>query len=73
MALVFVADTISENTRRELARLQNGGTRVFRCPSLVPLTAAMGRMDASVVAVRAGAMAEGLLARLVPESGEGKG
>ena len=71
LALVFVAATVSENTRAELARLQRGGTRVFRCPSLVGLTGAMGREDASVIAVREGAMAEGILARLCPDPGEG--
>ena len=72
LALVFVAETISENTRRELARLQRDGTRVFLCRSLEALTAAMGREDASVVAVRAGPMAEGILARLSPEPGSGE-
>ena len=72
-ALVFMADTISQNTRRELARLRRDGARVFLCRSLEAMTAAMGREDASVVAVRAGPMAEGILARLSPESGEGEG
>lgn len=73
LALVFVAETISENTRRELARLQRDGARVFLCRSLEAMTAAMGREDASVVAVRAGPMAEGILARLSRGLGEGEG
>ena len=73
LALVFVAETISENTRRELAGLQRDGARVFLCRSLEAMTAAMGREDASVVAVRSGPMAEGILARLSPETGAGEG
>jgi len=73
LALVFMAETISQNTRRELARLQRDGARVFLCRSLEAMTAAMGREDASVVAVQAGPMAEGILARLSPEPGEGEG
>ena len=73
LALVFLADTISENTLAELARLQRQGTRVFRCPSLAALTGGMGREDASVVAIRAGPMADGILARLSLEPGEAEG
>lgn len=73
LALVFMAETLSENTRTELARLEKQGARVFRSPSLAALTGAMGREDVSVAAVRAGAMAEGILARLYSESGEAEG
>ncbi len=70
LALVFVEATVSANTQKELARLEQGGARVFRCPSLAPLTAAMGRQDASVLAVRAGPMAVGILARLTTETAD---
>ena len=69
LALVFLAASVSANTQEELSRLQRAGVRVVRCPSLEPLTAAMGRQDASVVGVRTGSMAAGIIARLEPEPG----
>ena len=68
LVLVFVAASVSANTQKELSRLRRKGARVVRCHSLEPLTAAMGRQDASVVGVRTGPMAAGILARLEPES-----
>ena len=69
LALVFLAASVSANTQKELSRLQRDGVRVVRCPSLEPLTSAMGRQDASVVGVRTGSMAAGIFARLDGETG----
>ena len=66
---MFLAASVSANTQKELSRLERDGVRVVRCPSLEPLTAAMGRRDASVLGVREGPMAAGILARLDSEAG----
>lgn len=61
LALVFVAATVSDNTRRELARRD---CRLLLCPSLEPLTAPLGRGDVSVLGVRRGTLADGIERRL---------
>ena len=70
LALVFLAASVSANTQKELSRLERDGVRVVRCSSLEPLTAVLGRQDASVLAVREGPMATGILARLAVDGGE---
>jgi hypothetical protein len=64
LALVIVAADISRHTLSELARLQQGGTQVFRTPSLAPFTGAFGRTDLQVIAVKRGNLARGLMAKL---------
>lgn len=66
LALLFVDASVSDNTQAELARLTRRGTRVFRCASLAILTGVVGRQDASVLGVKAGSLARGILGKLQP-------
>ena len=68
LALVFVDVSVSDNTQRELSRLERHGTRVFLCAKLAELTRPIGREDASVVGVRAGTLAMGMMKTLPPKS-----
>ena len=67
LALVFIDASVSDNTQREMARLTEHGTRVLRCACLGDLTRTMGREDASVVGVKAGPLARGIV-KLLPDS-----
>ena len=67
LALIFVDATLSANTQSELERRRRQGVRLFRLAPLSALTGTMGREDASVLGVRQGSMAEGLLARLAAD------
>lgn len=60
LALVFLDASVSDNTQREMTRLERQGARVFRCAALTVLTRTIGREDASVVGVKAGPLAEGM-------------
>ncbi len=64
LALVFLDASVSANTQGELAHLQSRGVRVFRCDDLSELTGSMGRQDASVVGVKVGPLAEGMMKAL---------
>ncbi len=64
LALVLVDVSISENTQSELARLSEYGVRVFRVEGLSAVTSRMGREDVHVLGVRAGDLANGILAKL---------
>jgi hypothetical protein len=66
LALVFLDASVSDNTQREMARLERQGARVFRCAALTELTRTMGREDASVVAVKSGPLAKGMTKLLPP-------
>jgi hypothetical protein len=66
LALVFVAASVSENTQREMGRLENQGARIFRCEDLADLTRTMGREDAKVVGVKSGPLAKGI-EKVLPE------
>lgn len=68
LALVFVDASVSQNTQRELDGLTRRGARVLRCADLGTMTAPMGRTDASVVGVRRGPLAAGMIDLLPPES-----
>jgi hypothetical protein len=60
LALVFLDASVSDNTQREMTRLERRGARVFRCTALADLTRTIGREDVSVVGVKAGPLAEGM-------------
>ncbi|MDA0335582.1 MAG: hypothetical protein O2782_10480 [bacterium] len=66
LALVFLDVSVSANTQREMADLQRHGTRVFRCAPLADLTRSIGREDVSVVGVKAGPLAKGMVQVLPP-------
>jgi hypothetical protein len=71
LALVFVDVSVSDNTRREMSRLERHGARVFLCAELAELTRTIGREDASVVGVKAGTLAKGMMKTLPPKISDG--
>jgi len=64
LAYVFVDAGIASGTLRELGRLEQRGTRVFRVGDLEALTRAFGREDVRVVGIRRGHLARGIAQRL---------
>ena len=62
-ALLFVAASLASGTVTELSRVGVAG-RLYRVPVLKVMTATAGRSDVMVMAVKAGSLAEGMIARL---------
>ena len=64
LAFVFVAAATADNTWRELLGREARGAQVLRVEDMAALTRGLGREDASIVGVKAGALAEGMARRL---------
>lgn len=64
LALVFVDSRLASRTRHELVAWGQRGARVYMLEDLAALAAPLGRQDVRVLAVRAGSVAAGLVARL---------
>ena len=64
MVLVFADVNLAEGTLNELGRLARHGTRVFRVSPLSQMTAVAGRGDVSVMGVKGGPLAAGMVKKL---------
>lgn len=64
LALLFVDASVSANTQRELSRLERQGAQLFRCADILDLLQPLGRDDVSVVGVKSGPLAQGVLTAL---------
>ena len=65
LAFVFAGTEVADNTWQELVGRRGGGAQVLRVADMAALTRGLGRADVSVVAVKAGSLADGIAARLV--------
>ena len=63
LAVVFVAVSLSDNTRSELNRLQHRGTQVYSVDDMDEFTAVMGRL-VRVVGIKKGSLADGIAGKL---------
>ena len=64
LAFLFMSSSLSSGTSQELSRRGKSGTRVFQVSNLAVLTTAAGRNDVSVVGIKPGSLADGIVARL---------
>lgn len=66
LKVIFIGDGVSDNTLQEMGRQVRTGARVCRVTGLDVITTRMGREDVSVLAVKSGSMADGILRKLPP-------
>lgn len=64
LAFIFAARDVAANTWRELLQRESRGARVLCLDDMTALTRGLGRTDASIVAIKAGPLAQGVAARL---------
>ena len=68
LAFIFAAGSVADNTWRELLQRESRGARLLRVDDMAVLTRGLGRTDASIIAIKAGPLAQGVASRLADTS-----